>query len=991
VTISKRIPPETASTGGLSTDSAGHYTAFMSYSHALDGVLAPALQSSLEQFGRVWFRRRAIRIFRDATNLAATPHLWESIEQALRSSEWLVLLASPESARSRWVQREVDWWLAHRSPERLLVVVTDGSIMWEEVTGTVDEERTDALPPAFAALKFPEPLWVDLRPLRVAEPTDPAYHAAVVDISATLQGRPKDDLVGEQIRQHRKRRRFIALAAVTLVLLTLTSIVAAGMAAAQRDRAENQTRVATARLLLTQAQAIVAADPRTALLLGEAAQHIHPDPEIRSGLAELLRGTRYLGTLTGHTGPVTTVAFGGERPLLATGSTDGTAMLWDLSGPAGPRRIGQPLTGHTRDPDDSLWGAVNSVALAADGRTLATAGDDQTVILWDVSDPARPHRIGEPLAGHSDWVNSVAFAPDGRTLATGGRDSSVILWDVSDPARPRRVGPLVRHTASVNSVAFAPDGRTLATAGEDKAMILWDVSDPTGLRRIGEPVGHDDWVHSVAFAPDGRILASGSDDGSVILWDVSNPARPQRVGPPLTGHGDPLYNRTSPATSLPDSSVNSVAFAPDGRTLATAGHDKAVILWDVSDPASPHRIGQSLTSHTGFVRAVAFAPDGTGLVSGSVDATVIRWDLTDPAHPRRIGELLTGHALALDATALSPDGHLLATGSDDRTVLLWDLSDPARPRQTAAPLAHGERVTAVAFAPEGRVLVSGSDAGYVTLWDVSDPTRPQRIGEPIIRHALFADRNVVHSVAFTPDGRILAFGNRDGSVALWDLSDLARPRWIGEALEGFEMAFTMALSPDGHTLAIDAGTTVELWDLTDPAHPRRIAQPPTSNTDVLSVAFSPDGHTLAIGAGTTVELWDLTEPARPRRIAQPLPSNTDVLSVAFSPDGRTVAASTNDAAVTLWDVTDLGRPKQIGERLAAHTALVRGLEFTPDRRTLVTGGGDGTVMVWDIGGLTFLNDHALEIACARTAGALDQAEWTRLVDGLPYENACAAV
>ena len=279
--------PASFRTGVSSNSSTGHYAGFLSYSHSVDEDLAPALQTSLEQFGRVWYRRRALRIFRDTANLAATPDLWNSIQQALARSDWFILLASPESARSIWVRREVDWWLTNRSPARVIVVVTAGLVAWDEATGLVDERRTDALPPAFAERRLPEPLWVDLRTLRAAESADPAYQAAVIDIAATLHGRPKDDLVGEQIHQHRKRRRWIAAAAMTLVLLTLTSVITAGVAVTQRSRAEEQTRIATARLLLSQAQAAIATDPRTALLLGEAAQHIDPNPETRSGLAHL--------------------------------------------------------------------------------------------------------------------------------------------------------------------------------------------------------------------------------------------------------------------------------------------------------------------------------------------------------------------------------------------------------------------------------------------------------------------------------------------------------------------------------------------------------------------------------------------------------------------------------------------------------------------------------------------------------------------------------
>jgi hypothetical protein len=118
--------------GRAVTDTTSGYDAFISYSHALDGTLAPALQTGLEQFAKPWYRPRALRVFRDNASLTANPGLWSSIEKALASSTWFVLMASPEAARSPWVDREVAWWLANKSPQRLLVVLTDGQFAWDD-------------------------------------------------------------------------------------------------------------------------------------------------------------------------------------------------------------------------------------------------------------------------------------------------------------------------------------------------------------------------------------------------------------------------------------------------------------------------------------------------------------------------------------------------------------------------------------------------------------------------------------------------------------------------------------------------------------------------------------------------------------------------------------------------------------------------------------------------------------------------------------------
>ena len=160
------------------------------------------LQQGLQQFARPWNQLRAVRVFRDKTGLTATPALWNSIVSALDSSEYFLLLASPQSAQSQWVNQEVRHWLSQPRAERLLIVLTEGEIAWDQQAGRLDTERTNALPEALRQFTE-EPLWLDLRWARHSDQVslqNPVFREVVADLSSVLRGIPKDQLIGEDVR-----------------------------------------------------------------------------------------------------------------------------------------------------------------------------------------------------------------------------------------------------------------------------------------------------------------------------------------------------------------------------------------------------------------------------------------------------------------------------------------------------------------------------------------------------------------------------------------------------------------------------------------------------------------------------------------------------------------------------------------------------------------------------------------------------------------------
>jgi hypothetical protein len=238
------------------------YAAFISYSRDADGRLAPRLEYALERFATPWYRLRAFRVFRDDASLSTNPGLWSSLTGALDHVGYCILLASPDAAESVWVGREVEYWLGHRGGERLLIVLTGGEIVWDEHAGDFDWERTTALPRTIAGAYSEEPRYTDLRFAAHTDHLsvrDPRFRAAVADIAAPLHGIAKDDLIGEEVRQHKRTMRIARAAGVSLAVLTAAALVAAFLAVGaardarnERDRAERVADVATSRQLAAQ-------------------------------------------------------------------------------------------------------------------------------------------------------------------------------------------------------------------------------------------------------------------------------------------------------------------------------------------------------------------------------------------------------------------------------------------------------------------------------------------------------------------------------------------------------------------------------------------------------------------------------------------------------------------------------------------------------------------------------------------------------------------
>ncbi len=318
---------------------------------------------------------------------------------------------------------------------------------------------------------------------------------------------------------------------------------------------------------------------------------------------------------------------------------------------------------------------------------------------------AKEPKLRATLKGHSGAVVAVAISPDSKTLVSASHDGRLKLWDVTTGKEQATLG---EYRGCLGCVAFSSDGKTLASGAigspvdfPDLYQVnLWDVATGKVRGTMGDTMEMSTF-YSVAFSPDGKTLAAAGDE-TVKLWDLAT----KKERATLQGHTKEDRETTEPAYP-----VESVAFSPDGKTLAAASHDMTVKVWDV---ATSRR--STLQGHTHAVYSVAFSLDNKTLASSSGDKTVKLWDLAT----NKERATLQGHTESVMSIAFSPNGKILASAGVDKSVKLWDVATG----KELATLQGTEAVWSVAFSPDGKTLASAGGSisnapGELKLWDVA--------------------------------------------------------------------------------------------------------------------------------------------------------------------------------------------------------------------------------------------------------------------------------
>jgi WD40 repeat protein/tetratricopeptide (TPR) repeat protein len=416
------------------------------------------------------------------------------------------------------------------------------------------------------------------------------------------------------------------------------------------------------------------------------------------------------------------LAFSPDGRQLAAALEKGEVAIWDAA--TGKHELS--LRGH------APGSIVRTVAFSPDGKLLASAAEDGTVKVWETA--TWRDGANAPICtvkGPTYWVRHLAFTPDSKCLISPGADGTVMVWNARTG---REQQPGKGHRGPVWTVAVSPDGRTIASGGADGAVRLWGLAG----WKAGEPQppvralkGHTATVYSVAFSPNGKLVASASHDGTIRLWGAE---------------GKPV--RTIPGAAARDK-ASEIAFSPDGKILAAGQANGSVRLWDVKsgEEQSP------LRGHNRHVNSVAFSPDNRFLASaGFHDRKAHVTDLRTFRRLKALGP--AGNGTAEMKVAFGGDGRTLAYGGWDDTIRLWDLEQ----KKETVLTGGGPNLNGLAVGPTGR-FVAAARSWVVRLWDRNAPTRPR-----VIRFGRFG--STARHVAFTPEGRYVVVACFNGTVSI---------------------------------------------------------------------------------------------------------------------------------------------------------------------------------------------------------------------------------
>ena len=854
------------------------FFAFISYKRE-DEKWAKWLQRKLENFKLPSYLKdrddlpKEIRpIFKDTLELIPG-NLPKQIVEALEHSKFLIVICSPRSASSPWVNAEIEEFIKMGGTDRIIPFI---------VEGIPYDSQQECFPQALRDLKKDqEVLGANIHEM--------GKEAALVKVVSRMLDL-RFDVLWQRHERYLRRRRALFLGLILTALFTAIAFLAIiSHQYAQLKKTNWEVLRNESLMMAEKAERLVEeGDSFTAIMLALDAlprDLANPDRPYTTEAEAALRKALEGNAMIRENASVESVAISPDGKMIASVSYDEDRPLkiWDSN------------TGNLMYYPWPGEDCLENVAFSPNGKTLVTAN-----VYLQFLDMERPDSEMKIVSLSDSPIDDLGFSPDGSCLAVASYDS--LFFMNMDSCR---VFNSIHHPGGrIRSIAFSPDGNRFLSCSE-KMIVVWSTRS-WQKEHVLEMANGIIWT--AEFSPDGKNIAVGMADNTIRIWNDDS-GRVSSVIRPATSSINPVISIAfSPdGESIVFSAGNEitlwrsdgetrvftghvgvvirVAFSRDGRRIVSASSDHSVRIWNVSSGQRMRILtegSESIGKQPSRSHSISFSPDGSSIVAG-LEARLVQWNT-------ETGELLhsyTGHSDAVTSFVFAPDGKRLFSTGNDRFLRSWNTMTG---QECRSPIRI-DSLIAVAYSPARKSIVTVSENGPVILWDVESGERIATYQEDI------NELTYSTSLAISSDGTHAIIGTEDGGYHL-DLETLSHG-FLLKNDRGWYPVRTVAVSPDGNQAATDG----VIWDWWKTDYATEIPLSIKGNKRISAVAFSPDSKRVVLGdEDSLISIWD---PESDKEIVSYQGHRKPVTAVAFSPDGSRIVSSSIDNTVCVWSFEPL--------------------------------------------------------------------------------------
>lgn len=871
------------------------YDAFISYSHKADNRLAPAIQRAIHKFAKPWYRLRAARTFRDQTNLSISPHLWTSIESALSNSRFFLLFASPQAAKSKWVNKEVDFWIRKRSPETILMVLTNGSLIWNDAILDFDPEKTNALPTNLYHIFKQEPFYIDLSWAKTDNDFSfrhTKFQESIGKIAAAIRGVEPDLLFGEDVRQQNRTRLLATIVGSFLLILTVYS----SFTTIKERQAKNEalTHLANNYLIQGRRELINGSNLHALAYIAEANRVLPSSSTAEYMLSQAMRVANNQKILNYKSSGYKKSWLNEKSGRALLLGNDGTIEVWDWINNLSLSQI----TGYFEDKD--------YISLTKDGGKLITAKENEPLKIWSAENGSI---IFEPQE-YPLQVRKAVVDSQGKRMVAIDSELVLWLWDLSTEKLIKKID------FNVWDADLSSTGEYLVTGSGNGLLGVWNATDGNNIGFLESSKNTKQkpavW-HFVSFDPNqNRFIAISENtnenepvpepiDEAIIVNLAENPEETNIR--PLKGHK--YFSKGT--------------FSPDGKLVATYGGDGTIALWDLENEKlitkfeNHHR--KELCSGWLF-----FSRDSKKLLAIAAGPMIPKvWDL----ETKSLLTSIDGPRTWIIAANFGNTNDSLITVDTDGFLRSWKLGSDY---QIPIDNKIGDIDAATFNRDATRVAVGATHFNAVI--DSSNGA--------ILKQINMEEGELQSTVcAFSPDGVKILNGGVGTGVKLWDILTNQNNRIEKEkSLITWDAVF----SPDGMTYAsveFKADATLRVWQVSND-NPIWVLP-----LEVLTkIAFSPEGDDIVAKSKEGIKIFNIPTKA-PKQHLKAI--EEDCFALTYNPDGTRIGCAGGNGNLYIWDATS----GDLIQLLQGHRAQVRDIQYSFDGSRMITASMDGTVRVWD--------------------------------------------